>query len=315
MFVGLTKNVIMKKNLFLVGFMACTMAMMGQTQKKENWYFKAGGSYFTQTVASEFPTVSGQPANKDVYVGGKLVSRESVTGSFGEGFRFGGNVGYRFTDRLGVEMGVNYYKSNSKTMVETVDRIVAAGPTYVTGSAVGQIRAFDLAPALVLFLGEVKGFESYTKVGVIVPIHGDLTIETNRKYTNPLGATVTYAKDVVSPNPTMGFMAAIGTSYKLAKNLSAFGEIEYRNFTIHGKTKETKVYTENGVDKLNTATAFRSDASYSASHVNYVDGLNTTSNSTVTNAAGFDNTKATDDISSYVGISGLGLTLGLKYSL
>jgi hypothetical protein len=32
-------------------------------------------------------------------------------------------------------------------------------------------------------------------------------------------------------------LAALGTSYKLG-NLS-FAELEYRNFTVHGKTKET----------------------------------------------------------------------------
>ena len=52
-----TKNIIMKKNLFLLGFMACSMTMMGQTDQKESWYFKLGGSYFTQTAATEFPTV------------------------------------------------------------------------------------------------------------------------------------------------------------------------------------------------------------------------------------------------------------------
>jgi cell wall-associated NlpC family hydrolase len=195
--------------------------------------------------------------------------------------------------------------------------MVAAGPTFVDGTAVGRIKALDLSPALVLFLGETSGFESYTKVGVIVPVYGNLTIETNRTYTNNSGAVLTksYTKDVVKPNPTVGFMAAIGSSYKLTNKLAAFAEVEYRNFTVSGKSKETEVYTENGADRLNTATAFRPDASYSAKHVNYVEKLTSSSNSKVTNASGFDDTKATDDISSYVGISGLGLTLGLKYSL
>jgi hypothetical protein len=92
-----------------------------------------------------------------------------------------------------------------------------------------------------------------------------------------------------------------------------YGELEYRNFTVHGKSKETEVYTENGVDNLNTPTSFRPDASYSVNHVNYVDQFST-SNNKATNSAGFDSTNS-DDISSYVGISGLGLTLGLKYSL
>jgi hypothetical protein len=141
-----------------------------------------------------------------------------------------------------------------------------------------------------------------------------LTIETTRAYTTPAGVTNAYTKEEVLPNPTMGFMAALGTSYKLAKNISVFAELEYRNFTVSGNTKETVEYTENGVDKLNTPTSFR-DGSYSVNHTNYVEQINTSSNSKVTNAAGFDSTKATDDISSYVGISGLGMTLGLKYSL
>jgi opacity protein-like surface antigen len=310
----------MKKNLFLLGLLVCSLATVAQTEKAdkpESWYFKLGGSYFIQTAATEFPTVSGQLPNTDVYAanGTTLISRETNHGSFGEGFRTGLTAGYRFSPRLGVELGVNYFNSASKTMVETTNRLVAAGPTFATGKAEGKIEAFDVAPAIVMFLGEAHGFEPYTKVGVIVPVHGDLTIETNRTYTNPAGVVNSYTKDVVKPNPTVGFMAALGTSYKLGTHIAIFAELEYRNFTVHGKTKETEVYTENGVDKLNVATTFRPDASYSANHTKYVERIDTGSNSKVTNAAGFDNTRATDDISSFVGISGLGLTFGLKYSL
>ena len=313
----------MKKHLFLIGLMVCSMVTMAQTEsadKPESWYFKLGGSYFIQTAATEFPIVNGQLPNTDVYGpnGTTLISRETNHGSFGEGFRSGLTAGYRFSTRLGVEMGINYYSSADKLMVETTNRLVATSPAsiFVTGDAVGKIRAWDLSPSLVLFLGETKGFEPYTKVGVIVPVHGDLTIETNREYSTAAGVMAkTYSEDVVEPNPTIGFMAAIGSSYKIGKKIALFAEIEYRNFTVHGKTKETTVFTENGVDKLNTPSTFRQDASYSAIHTNYVDKLTTSSNSKVTNAAGFDDTKATDDISSFVGISGVGLTFGLRYSL
>ncbi|MBF4470704.1 outer membrane beta-barrel protein [Flavobacterium sp. HJJ] len=320
----------MKTKIFLLGLLVSTVTMVGQTKstadsKPETWYFKLGGSYFIQTAATEFPIVSGALPNTDVYAadGTTLVSRETNHGSFGEGLRTSLNVGYRFTTRLGVEMGINYFSGKDKTMVETVHKLAAAGPTFVSGTAEGKINALDLAPAVVLFLGETNGFEPYTKVGVIVPVYGDLTIETKRTYSNAAGTTNTYAKDVVLPNPTVGFMAALGTSYKLSKNISLFAELEYRNFTVHGKSKETKEYTENGVDKLNTPTAFRSDASYSASHVDYVEQLNSNSNSYLFNpntatSNPTDTTRPNDamnDISSYVGISGLGLTFGLKYSL
>jgi len=308
------------------------MVSVAQTTEKadkpESWYFKLGGSYFNQTASTEFPVVGGQLPNRDVYAGtltnNKLVSRESVTGSFGQGFRSGITAGYRFSTRLGVEMSANYYVSNEKTMAQTTNRLASYNPTttvatYVNFTAEGQIKAFDLAPAIVMFLGEAHGFEPYTKVGVIVPVHGTLDIKTNREYVSFVGAnqvakTDAYSKDVVKPNPTLGFMAALGTSYKLGKHISAYAELEYRNFTVHGKSKETTEYTENGVDKLNETTTFRA-ASYSAIHTNYVDKLDVNSNNSLTNPNGVDTTKPMDELSSYVGISGLGITVGLKYSL
>lgn len=304
---------IMKKNLFTLGFMICSLTIIAQNDLQEKWYFKLGGSYFTQTAATEFPTVGGNAALSKVYVGGQLVSEESVTGSFGEGFRTGLTAGYRFNARLGVEMGINYYNSIDKTMAQTTtDNIfISGGRPIFNFKSVGQITAFDLAPALVLFLGEHKGFEPYTKVGVLVPIHGDLEITTDA--IAPTGVAspstaIVHSVDKVKPNPTVGFMSALGTSYKLSKNIAAFAEIEYRNFTVHGKTKETTEYTVNG----NNALADRTQAQINS---NYVDRLDVRSNNAATNPAGLDNTKPKDELSSYVGISGVGLTLGLKYSL
>lgn len=306
------------------------MAQTGSADKPESWYFKLGASYFNQTASTEFPVVGGQLPNRDVYAGtlanNKLVSRESVTGSFGQGFRSGITAGYRFSTRLGVEMSANYYVSNEKTMSQTTNRLAnptTASPTtpatYVSFTANGEIKAFDLAPAIVMFLGEAHGFEPYTKVGVIVPIHGTLDIKTDREYTTFVGAnqvakTDAFSKDVVKPNPTLGFMASLGTSYKLGKHISAFAELEYRNFTVHGKSKETTIYTENGVDKLNTNTNFRA-GSTASNHTRYVDRLDINSNNSLTNPNGVDQSKPMDELSSYVGISGLGLTVGLKYSL
>lgn len=296
-----------------------TMAQTEKADKPETWYFKLGGSYFNQTASTEFPTVGGNAALDRTYVGGKLVSEKSVTGSFGQGFRTGITAGYRFSVRLGVELGINYYSSNDKTMAQTTSDTPYIPTSATTGiynfKSVGQITAFDVAPALVMFLGESHGFEPYTKVGVLVPIHGDLEITTDAVApvgVNPgTGAPVfgnVHSVDKVKPNPTLGFTAALGTSYKLGKHISAFAELEYRNFTVHGKTKETTDFTVNGTDRLAT----RSTAQI---HTNYRDGLDVNSNNVLTNPNGVDQSKPMDELSSYVGISGLGLTLGLKYSL
>ncbi|WP_369765805.1 outer membrane beta-barrel protein [Flavobacterium sp. WC2429] len=295
----------MKKNLFLLGFIAFTMSVFGQTEKKESWYFKLGGSYFVQSAATEFPSVNGREPLKQVYENGVLVSKESITGSFGEGFRTGLSIGYRFTDRLGAEMGVNYYASNSKTMVETISQDVTVL------QAKGQVRALDLAPALVLYLGKVKGFEPYTKVGVIVPVNGKLDIKTNAIS----NGAVIYREDVIKPNPTVGFLAALGTSYKISGKLAAFGEIEYRNFTVHGKDKEVTAYTYNGTDRLTLPEGHPLYVTTAERYTNYSDHIDRNSNNQETNASGFDSSKPTDDLSSYISISGVGLTLGLRYSL
>lgn len=314
----------MKKNLFLFGFVLIATTMMAQTEKSESWYFKVGGSYFNQTASTEFPTVGGNDALSKVYQGGKLISEESITGSFGQGFRTGVTAGYRFNARLGVEMGINYYSSNEKTMAQTVSDLPITPTGVYSFKSVGQITAFDLAPSLVLFLGEHKGFEPYTKVGILVPIHGDLEI-TSDAYA-PIAFSSTgvptafgnvHSVDVVKPNPTIGFSAAMGTSYKIGKNISLFAELEYRNFTVHGKTKETTEFTVNGTDALATRTKAQI-------HTNYRERLDVNSNNplfnpnTATVIDKKDTTRpneAMDELSSYVGISGLGLTLGLKYSL
>jgi opacity protein-like surface antigen len=323
----------MKAKLFLIGLLISTMSIIGQTttstdSKPETWYFKLGGSYFMEATGTEFPVVNGQLPNSEVYAadGRTLVSRETNTGSFGQGFRTGITAGYRFTPRFGLELGVNYFNSVDKLMVKTVNRsltpLPAPATSFVSGTAEGQVTAIDIAPAAVLFFARNNKFESYTKVGILLPIHGDLTIETNRTYTSPAGVTTAYAKEEVLPNPTIGFSGALGTTYKLGQHISLFAEIEYRNFTVSGDTKETKVYTENGVDKLNTPTPFR-DGTYSSIHTNYVEQLNSSSNYYLFNPNlstpyPTDTTRpneALNDISSYISISGIGMTFGLRYSL
>lgn len=323
----------MYKKLFLLAVASISVATNAQeSNSKRGFYLKAGASYFTQTVATEFPTVSGNAATNETYivtaiptgpgtfnVTSSTTSKESITGSFGEGFRTNLVSGFRFNERLGIEMGIHYYTSNSKTMVER--HALVKTPISTIGNfdvtANGVIRALDLSPSLVLFLGEKGRFEPYTKVGVIVPILGDLTIKTSSVSSIPASITSIpqFSKyknsertDVIKPNPTIGFMSAIGTTFKLTNKLSAYAEIEYRNFTVHGKTKETTSYTVEGADAL-------ASLSYYETHTNYVSQLNTSSNNSETNPTGYDSKNAKDELSSYVGISGIGLTLGIKYSL
>jgi hypothetical protein len=57
-------------------------------------------------------------------------------------------------------------------MAQTTNRLISYDPAKPSSNVCkfyckGQIIAFDLAPALVLFLGEHAGFEPYTKVELL----------------------------------------------------------------------------------------------------------------------------------------------------
>lgn len=299
----------------LLSAVALSLATNAQDSKK-GFYLKAGGSYFIQTVPTNFPEVGGLAPRKSVYnAAGKLLSSEEISGSFGEGVRTNLVGGYRFTERLGFEMGVHYYMSNTKTMADYTNRpdgtvphpvLPILLPKTVNSISEGQIKALDFSPSIVLYLGEVNKFEPYTKVGVIVPVYGYLEINTTGTV-NVAGSKVAdFSKtDRVNPNPTLGFMSSLGTSYKLTEKLSAFGEIEYRNFTVKGKNKETISSSVNGVDNLSTLKA-------SDIHSNYVNVLDANSNNSSTGA--LDVNRAKDELGSYVSISGIGLTLGMRYN-
>ena len=292
----------MFKKLMLVSAVALSLAANAQDSKK-GFYLKAGGSYFIQTVPTNFPEVAGNKAEEITNVNGKEVSRSVISGSFGQGFRTNLVGGFRFTERLGVEMGVHYYSSESKTMFKRTDNVVGhpvlGNRSHVT-EAKGVVRALDLSPSVVLYLGEVNKFEPYTKVGVIVPVYGSLTISVESKGDIP-GQNQISAEQVIKPQPTLGFMSAIGTSYKITSNLSAFGEIEYRNFTVKGKSSEITKNERNGVNVLPFMD-------YSDIHTNYVDTLDANSNQ------GANPNVATDELASRISISGVGLTLGMRYN-
>lgn len=307
----------MRKKLFLLGCFVYSMTTVGQVNKHdsktENWYFRIGASYFAQVAGTELPLVGGNAPLRKIYEGGKLVSEENLTRFFGEGFRTGINGGYRFNTRFGAEIAGNYYFTTNKTMAQTTtDRIfVSNGKPVYNFKSVGQRKAFDLVPTVVLYLGEYKGLEPFSKLGVIVPIYGDFNITTDAVVPTGMANPATVAihsVDKASANPTVGFMAALGTSYRLGKSISVFAELEYRNISVHGKSKETIEFTKNGQDALSTRTT-------AEIYTNYVDRLDVNSNNSRTNPNGVDSTKPTDELSSYVGISAVGLTLGLKYNL
>lgn len=310
-------------------------ASLGGFAQERGFYIKPTGSYFMKVTPVEFPAINGMPArDQTITVGesGTSFSETALTGSFGQGFRVGLTGGYQFGDVVGIELGVNYFKSEKQDMMR--QRYIEDGQTLSSLHAVGQVTAFDVAPALVLRIPTQGLFKPYTKVGVIVPVAGYLQINTavndqtgniaeDAGIDSPPGTRTTLMIDReerINPKPTIGFQSALGFDYKISNRISFFSEIEYRNVSVGGKDKELKKYDGTAtvvVNATNTPAGSRQltleDQPLGEREVNYHKTINSDMN--VKGQPGYDPTKPSDDLRSYINIGGLGLNIGLKIGI
>ncbi|RZK49910.1 MAG: hypothetical protein EOO99_03935 [Pedobacter sp.] len=312
------------KKLLLSVLAVAGISYASMAQDGRGFYLKPTGSYFMKVTPVEFPNVGPlQPRNLSFSINPTTgaqttISEEAITGSFGQGFRAGLTGGFRFNDVIAFEMGFNYFQSEKNTMAKQSGFI---GNNQVLAlESVGQVLALDLMPTLVFNLPTDKKFKPYVKVGAVLPVYGYLEIETQAndmtgaiaRTVNPNFATVNFQRtERIKPNPTIGFTGGAGFNYPIAKKISFFSELEYRNVSVNGKSKEITSF--NAVGTLANGSNVNvglDDLPNSVRNVNYHKRL--TGSSNVAGHAGFDSTKPGDDLKSYINIGGLGLNVGLK---
>lgn len=329
----------MKKMMIMASILAgfCFHSLKAQDDFNKGFYIKAGGGYFMKVTPVEFPAIGGQPARDRVFniIPGnpssqQTVSESTITGSFGEGWRASLTPGYRFSRIFGVELGINYYKSRSQDMMRQRGSI--GGNEVLNLYSTGKVTAFDIAPAIVAHLPTSGAVKPYMKVGIIVPIGGDLKINTSLNdqtgsfateagLSSPLPNThialVLDREESIKANPTIGFQSAVGADFKIGNSISLFAELEYRNVSVGGKDKELKKY-EGTATIVSSATLqpvpgapvtqiTMDNASEAAKHVKY--------HKTITsdmNMDGEDRDRPSDELRSYINIGGLGVNVGIK---
>jgi hypothetical protein len=256
----------MKKTFLSVALFlgAALLNVQAQPGEEKGFYVKAGASYFIKVTPVEFPEVSGYNAEETVLrlspdlSSTELVRSGSVTGSFGQGSRFSISPGYKLSKVVALEMGIHYYSSNDYTMMsQTILDPTGLIPLLQLRS-VGQVKAFDISPSLVLSFASGKLFHPYTQVGIILPLAGHLEIKT--RLSDPLGLSrpgeglslINMTRtDRIKPRPTVGFKAVLGTSYQLCPKVSLYAEAEYRNVSVSSKERETVAYS---LEALHTAS-------------------------------------------------------------
>lgn len=328
----------MKTKLILSTTLLAAVSLTTLAQER-GFYIKPTGSYFMKVTPVEFPAINGQLArDKTTTITGTgagattSLSETALTGSFGQGFRAGVVGGFQFNNVIGLEVGLNYFSSEQQDMLRQT--VVNNGTTVLSLHAVGQVKAFDVAPALVFRLPSTGKFQPYSKIGVIVPVAGYLQINTDvNDQTGQIAASqgtvsppgtrtnlVLSREERINPRPTIGFQSALGFDYKIGNGVSLFSELEYRNISVGGKDKELEKYNGTATVVVNaTGTVAGSrpltleDQPLGDREVKYHKTINSSMN--VKGQANYDPAKPSDDLRSYINIGGLGLNVGVKINL
>lgn len=201
--------------------LAASTALKAQEAPQSKWYIKPYASYFSSITPVEYPSIGGLPSRDRAFTinpsGTQATQSEDIMkGSFGAGFRLGVAGGYRFSAILGMEVALNYYKSNRQDMSKqngtyTGTGTALDGTTALSLESTGQVTAFDIAPALVIYIpNQNEMFKPYAKIGVIVPLGG--YSENITKITDNTG-TVAVSQGIFNPTLRSGATAALTNVY------------------------------------------------------------------------------------------------------
>lgn len=239
--------------------MVAGIALATFAQEERGFYLKPTGSYFLKVTPVEFPNVGALQPRDYVFsihpsTGVQTrIAEETITGSFGQGWRAGLTGGFRFNRIVALEMEVNFFKSEENTMAKQTGYI---GTTQVLGlESIGQVTALDLTPSLVFHLPTANKFKPYLKIGAVVPVYGYLEINTVvNDQTGTIARTIhpnftavaLTRTEKVKPRPTLGFLGAAGFNYPIGKNISFFSEIAYRNVSVNSDSKEVTAFAATG---------------------------------------------------------------------
>jgi opacity protein-like surface antigen len=316
-----------KITLALSVLLACAL---GANAQERGFYIKPTGSYFLKVAPVEFPALNGEPARKTIATlnpstGALAVqSQTALTGSFGEGWRAGLVGGFRFSEVVGFEVGLNYYQSTTQDMM--VQQFSVGSNPVFERKTTGEVKAFDVAPALVLHVPTYSAFKPYAKVGFILPVGGYLVNKseiTDRAgiLSSEFGLTPGQAQSIVlsreeevRANPTIGFQSALGFDLNAGGRVNFFAEIEYRNIAVGSKEKELTKFEGEIILADNTSRPITFDNAQEGTRtVNYHKTI--TSDMNVEGSANYDHDRPSDDLRSYINIGGLGFNIGVKIPL
>ncbi|UII25004.1 outer membrane beta-barrel protein [Fulvivirga maritima] len=220
-----------------------TLALfISTTSFGQGFYLRAGGGYSIKASSSQYNNsdpneITGIEPSTRINVTQDGTTVESLKGTLGEGYKLGAVAGYMFNEYVGAELGVYYFHGSEQTIGETT-----TPQSHSIANA--YIRGVDVAPAFVVTPG-FEGINPYARVGLLIPVAGDLTIETSvdRMNAGPNGETaMTRAESEVQPQFSVGYHGAIGVLFPVNSGFDIFTEIEFKSVSLKSDEAEIKSY-------------------------------------------------------------------------
>ncbi|WP_299394784.1 outer membrane beta-barrel protein [uncultured Gelidibacter sp.] len=279
-----------------------------------NYYIRVTGGYSFQSGKTEFNNsdpneLTGIKQSTDITVNadGSSINVKSLNGTAGAGMKFNVTGGYMFNPYFGAEFGITYFHGD-KTMIGRLRS------PQVNSEANTYLRGFDVAPGIFI-TPNFKAVNPYARIGLIVPVAGDLTIETVARQKNGGGEgtdILVEALSEVQAKFSVGYFGALGITYPISDNLSIFGEVEIKNLSIKSKSAKITEYSttaiSGGQSQLVPGQQL-ADLPVYEKEFEFSDDYN---QSTTTQP---DQTKPRLIPTQYVNASGTGINVGIRFIL
>lgn len=167
--------------------------------------------------------------------------------SYGQGMNAGINIGYKFTDYFGVELGADYLMGSKTEFKEQEAGAIMKNST--------KGKMIQLSPMVVVSTGN-SPISGYVKAGLLVGLSGEISNDVDDRD----GSDIELVHFVKNSGTALGFTGAGGVEFSISESMSFFSEIAFKGLTFTPKKGEITSYSQNGTDILPSFTV--SDKSY-----------------------------------------------------
>lgn len=279
----------------------------------QQFYVRVSAGYSFESGKTEFNNadpngLTGIMQSTDVTVGADgSVNVKSLNGTVGAGVKANLTIGYMFNPYIGAELGVSYFHGD-KTLIGRLrsPQVASEENTY--------LRGFDVAPGIFL-TPNFKTINPYARMGVIIPIAGELNIKTRAKQANGGGSgtdIMVEAKSEVKARFSVGYFGAVGVNYPINDNLSIFAEVEIKNLSIKSKSAEITEYATTAITNGESQLVPRqqlADLPVYEKQFEFSDDYTQSSTTTP------DQNAPRQIPTQFVNASGTGINVGIRFSL